>query len=342
MWRKTLARADICDLEVSAVGLGCNNFGRRLDARGSAAVIDAAIDAGVTFFDTAEAYGDGESEDFIGRALGGRRPQVRIATKFGLSGRATPSRIASALEASLRRLRTDYVDLYQIHRPDPNTPIEETLAAMDRLAADGKVRWIGCSNFSAQQIRAAHEVSGARGLARFVTAQNAYSVLDRAVETGLLPACVEAGVGLLPYYPLANGILTGKYRRGVRPPAGARLGDGRARGTAGLNDAAFDKIEALARIASERGYELLDLAISWLATRPGVSSVIAGARTPEQAIRNAAAAAWRMDEADLAAIEAVAGGRRAPPGPAPSGAAADDHTGIESRARGSGKGAGDG
>ena len=304
MRRKTLARADICGLEVSAVGIGCNNFGRRLDARGSAAVIDAAIDAGITFFDTAEAYGNGESEDFIGRALGARRPRVQIATKFGLSGRATPARIAGALEASLRRLRTDYVDLYQIHRPDPGTPIEETLAAMDRLVSDGKVRWIGCSNFSADQLRAAHRVSGERGLARFVTAQNAYSLLDRGIEADLLPACVAAGVGLLPYYPLANGILTGKYRRGVRPPAGTRLGGG---GRGGLNDATFDILEALARIARDRGYDLLDLAISWLAERPGVSSVIAGARTPEQAVRNARAAAWRMTEADLAAIEAVTG-----------------------------------
>ena len=175
---------------------------------------------------------------------------------------------------------------------------------MDRLVSDGKVRWIGCSNFSADQLRAAHRVSGERGLARFVTAQNAYSLLDRGIEADLLPACVAAGVGLLPYYPLANGILTGKYRRGVRPPAGTRLGGG---GRGGLNDATFDILEALARIARDRGYDLLDLAISWLAERPGVSSVIAGARTPEQAVRNARAAAWRMTEADLAAIEAVTG-----------------------------------
>ena len=298
MRRKTLARADVCDLEVSAVGIGCNNFGRRLDARASAAVIDAAIDAGITFFDTAEAYGNGASEDFIGRALGARRPRVQIATKFGLSGRATPARIAGALEASLRRLRTDYIDLYQIHRPDPGTPIEETLTAMDRLVRDGKVRWIGCSNFSADQLQAAHRVSRGRRLARFVTAQNAYSLLDRGIETDLLPACVEAGAGLLPYYPLANGVLTGKYRRGARPPRGARLGDG-----GGLDETTFDIVEALTRIARDRGRELLDLAVSWLAGRAGVSSVIAGARTPEQAVRNARAGDWRMTAADLAAIE---------------------------------------
>ena len=186
MQRKTLARADVCGLEVSAVGLGCNNFGRRLDARGSAAVIDAAIDAGITFFDTAEAYGNGQSEDHIGRALGRRRPGIQIATKFGLSGRADAERIASALEARLRRLRTDYIDLYQIHRPDTATPIADTLGAMDRLVREGKVRWIGCSSFSADQLHAADQASGERGQARFVTAQNAYSILDCGIEADLL------------------------------------------------------------------------------------------------------------------------------------------------------------
>lgn len=307
MQRKTLARADICDLEVSAVGLGCNNFGRRLGAGQSAVVIDAAIDAGITFFDTAEAYGNGQSEDYIGRALGARRAQVQIATKFALYGRADAARVTSALEASLRRLRTDYVDLYQVHRPDTATPIEETLGALDRLVRAGKVRWIGCSNFSADQLRAAHEVSDDRNLARFVTAQDPYSVLDRGIEADLLPTCERAGVGLLPYYPLANGLLSGKYRRGVKAPSGTRLGDGGSLGGRhqGLNDATFDIIEPLERIARERGYELLDLAISWLAGRNGVSSVIAGARTAEQAIRNARAADWAMTDADLAAIEDV-------------------------------------
>ena len=309
MQRKTLARADVCGLEVSAVGLGCNNFGRRLDARGSAAVIDAAIDAGITFFDTAEAYGNGQSEDHIGRALGRCRPGIQIATKFGLSGRADAERIASALEASLRRLRTDYIDLYQIHRPDTATPIADTLGAMDRLVREGKVRWIGCSNFSADQLHAAHQASGERGQARFVTAQNAYSILDRGIEADLLPACERAGVGLLPYYPLANGILSGKYRRGTRPAAGTRLGAGGAGRHGRLDDATFDIIEPLTRIARDRGYELLDLAVSWLAGRNGVSSVIAGARTAEQAIRNARAADWVMTEADLAAIEDVLGRR---------------------------------
>lgn len=305
MRRKTLARADVCDLEVSAVGIGCNNFGRRLDARQSAVVIDAAIDAGITFFDTAEAYGNGESEDFIGRALGTRRSRVQIATKFGLSGRAEPDRITRALEASLRRLRTDYVDLYQIHRPDPSTPIDQTLTALDRLVRAGKVRWIGCSNFSAVQLAEANRVSVECGFERFVTAQNAYSLLDRGIETDLLPLCVEAGIGLLPYYPLANGILTGKYRRGVCPPAGTRLGDGGAHGPTTLNDAIIDRVDALDRIARDNGFEVLDLAVSWLVGREGVSSVIAGARTPEQAVRNARSANWQMKEADRAAIEAA-------------------------------------
>ncbi len=307
MKRRTLARADVCPLEVSTVGLGCNNFGRRIDAARSAAVIDAAIDAGITFFDTAEAYGNGDSEDFIGRALGHRRTRVRIATKFGLSGRADRHRIERALDASLRRLRTDYVDLYQIHRPDPATPIAETLDAMDRLVRAGKVRWIGCSNFSAGQLAEAGLAAERQGVAGFVTAQNPYSLLQREIEADLLPICRERGIGLLPYYPLASGVLTGKYRRGVRPPPGTRLGDGGIGigVSARLDAATLDIVDALEGLARDRGYELLDLAVSWLAARGEVACVIAGARTPEQAARNARAADWALSEADLAAIESV-------------------------------------
>lgn len=283
-------------LTVSVVGLGCNNFGRRLDERDSRAVIHAALDAGITLFDTAESYGGGRSENYIGKALGARRHEIAIATKFGWSD-ARPRTIASAVESSLKRLRTDVIDLYQLHRPDPSTPIADTLEALDALVAQGKVRFVGCSNFSGDQIAEARAVSDARGWCAFVTAQNRYSLLDRAVELDVAPACAAAEMGILPYYPLASGLLTGKYRRGGPWPHGTRLSAGQ------VSEAEWQVAERLQRFAEAEGRSLLELAVSWLAAQPSVLSVIAGASSPGQVARNTAAAGWRLAEAELAAID---------------------------------------
>ena len=287
-------------LTVSAVGLGCNNFGRRLGERESRAVVHAALDAGITLFDTAESYGGGRSETYIGKSLGARRRDVAIATKFGWSGGATPRRIVKAVEGSLKRLRTDVIDLYQIHRPDPSTPVGDTLGALDALVRQGKLRFVGCSNFSGAQIAEARAVSSERGLSPFVTAQNRYSLLDRAAERDVVPACAAAKMGILPYYPLANGLLTGKYRRDAPWPRGTRL-------SAGLvPDGDWHAVERLEGFAASSGRSLLELAFSWLAAQPGMFSVIAGATSPEQVAANAAAAEWRLSEADLAAIDRLA------------------------------------
>jgi aryl-alcohol dehydrogenase-like predicted oxidoreductase len=299
-------------LVVSVVGLGCNNFGARLDREAGRAVVEAALEAGVNLFDTADIYGNcGGSETILGELLEGRRDEVVLATKFGMDMRgangedhgARGSRryIRRAVEASLRRLRTDYIDLYQYHEPDGVTPIEETLEALSELVAEGKVRYIGCSNFAAWQVADADWTSRARGLARFISAQNEYNLLDRSVELELVPACERYGLGILPYFPLANGLLTGKYRRGKAAPAGSRL----AARPEVLESADFGRIGALEKLASRLGRSLLELAIGGLASKPAVASVIAGAMTAEQVRANAAAGAWAPspDEAEqLAAV----------------------------------------
>ena len=294
----------IGSLEVSVVGLGTNNFGWRLDEPASAAVVHAALDAGVTLIDTADIYGDTESESFIGRALAGRRDEAVIATKFGkrgrpaMSGGATPDYIRAQVDASLARLRTDRIDLYQLHEPRPETPIAETLGALHELVAQGKVREIGCSNFDAPQLRAASDAGG------FACVQNELSAMEPGDLDDGLAAAGELGMAYLPYYPLANGLLTGKYRRGQVVPEGSRLDvwyDDQERQET-LDDAAFDRIEALDAFTAERGRSLLELAFAWLLAREPVASVIAGATSPGQVRANAAAGGWQMTPDDLAAV----------------------------------------
>ena len=295
--------------EVSVVGLGCNNFGSRVDDRGTRAVVDAALEAGVTLFDTADVYGNrGGSEELLGKALKKRRDRVVLATKFGhaMSDDAPANRgsreyIRSAVEASLKRLRTDWIDLYQYHRPDGITPLAETLGALNELVEEGKVRHVGSSNFDGRMVVEADDLARDRGWARFVSAQNEYSLLERGAEEELLPTCERLGIGVLPYFPLASGLLTGKYRRGQPAPAGTRLVTRPER----LTDEVFDRVEALARYAEERGATLLEVAIGGLAARPAVASVIAGATKPEQVRANAAAGAWEPTADDLAALSAV-------------------------------------
>jgi aryl-alcohol dehydrogenase-like predicted oxidoreductase len=300
------------DLIVSVVGLGGNNFGRRCDKEQTRVVVEAALDAGVTSFDTADIYGDGDSERFLGAALEGRRDQVLVATKFGgdMQGRGGGSRehILTAVEASLERLQTDWIDLYQYHFPDGVTPIGETLTALDELVRQGKVRHIGSSNFSAAQVEEAEELSRRDGLARFISAQNHYSLLERDIEPDLVPVCERHGIGILPYFPLAHGLLTGKYRRGEPAPEGTRLEERDDR----LTDEAFDRVEALERYAEERGRSLLEVAIGGLAAQPAVGSVIAGATAPEQVRANAEAGEWVPSAGDLAALDEVV------PSPRPS------------------------
>ncbi|HWG55125.1 MAG TPA: aldo/keto reductase [Gaiellaceae bacterium] len=294
-------------LDVSVVGLGCNNFGGRIGEEESRAVIDAALDAGVTFFDTADVYGNvGGSEEIIGRALEGRRDRVVLATKFGHDlrdgeplPRGSAAYVRKAVEASLRRLRTDWIDLYQYHRPDGVTPVEETLGALDELVREGKVRAVGSSNFSAALVAEAHGAAQAHGTVRFVTEQSEYSWLRRSAEDELLPACERLGVGFVPYFPLASGLLTGKVRRDRPAPEGTRL-HGR--------DVAQDdleRVERLARVAEEADASLLEIAIGGLLARPAVVSVIAGATRPEQVRANAQAGAWRPSPEQLGAIEAA-------------------------------------
>ena len=291
-------------LFVSEVGLGCNNFGGRIDEAGTRAVVHAALDAGIDLFDTADMYGGSLSEEFLGRALGGRRQDVILATKFGFAMGEGPHRkgasrryIVSALEASLSRLGTDYVDLYQIHFPDPHTPIDETLRALDDCVRDGKVRYVGCSNFASWQIADAHWTAARDRLNPFVSAQNLMSLLERDVLREVIPACEHFGLGMLPYFPLASGLLTGKYRRGEPAPEGTRLGAPRAAGA--LSARNFDRAEALATFAEERGRSLLELAFGWLLSFPVVSSVIAGATSADQVHANVAAATMRLDDAEM-------------------------------------------
>ncbi len=285
--------------EVSVVGLGTNNFGRRCDYEQTLAVIDAALETGVTLFDTADIYGQGRSEEFIGRALEGRRDRVLIATKFGSrmderpeERRGNPDYIRWAVEGSLRRLRTDVIDVYQMHEPDPLTPIEETLGELNDLVHDGKVRWIGSSNFDADQIEAAEELARGAGFHRFVSVQNEYSLVEREAEEEVLPACESLGIGFLPYFPLASGLLTGKYRRGEQATEGRLAGRE-------IPDGQWDRVEALQRFADERGISLLEVAIGGLLAMPAVASVIAGATKPEQVRANAAAGSWQPGAQDV-------------------------------------------
>jgi aryl-alcohol dehydrogenase-like predicted oxidoreductase len=303
------------DLEVSVVGLGCNNFGMKIDLAASRAVIDAALDAGIDFLDTADMYGGGKSEEFIGEVLGKRRSRVRIGTKFGAGRRAkgpgqfgTRAYTLECAEASLKRLRTDYIDLYQMHYPDPGTPIEETLGALDELVRQGKVRQIGCSNYTGAMIAEADAVSGSKKLPRFVSAQNEWSLLQRDAERDVIPACEKHRLGQLPYFPLASGLLTGKYRRGEKFAAGTRFATMGDYFASVATDANFAKVEALERVARAHGRTLLELAMSWLAAQPSVASVIAGATTPEQVRANAGSVSWKLTPAELAEIERAARG----------------------------------
>lgn len=301
------------ELEVSAVGLGCNNFGRRLDLEGTAAVLEAALRSGITFFDTADIYGAAESERLMGEALEGRREEYVLATKFGMempvssgapdAARGSRDYIRWAVEGSLRRLRTDRIDLYQYHQPDGRTPIEETLAALDELIREGVVTAIGCSNFSAPELEEADRLARERGLARFVTLQNEYSLLERGIEEEVAPACERLGVSILPYYPLASGLLTGKYRRGEPPAAGTRLA-GREAAEVGSAEQ-FDLIERLEEYAAARDVALLDVAIAGLAAWPAVASVIAGATRPEQIEANVDALRWSPTPADLEELDRI-------------------------------------
>ncbi len=305
-------------LQVSVVGLGCNNFGRRVDEAGTRAVVEAAIDQGITLLDTAEMYGpDGLSEELIGKALQGRRLDVVLATKFsgpmarGLRHRGANSRsyIVEACEASLRRLGTYFIDLYQVHFPDPQTPLEETMRALDDLVRQGKVRYLGCSNFAGWQLVDAQWVARSENREGFISAQNQYNLLERGIEAELVPACRAHGVGILPYFPLASGFLTGKYRRGQDAPEGTRLASGRAAERA-LTEARFDRLEALEGFAKERGHSLLELAIGWLASKPQVDSVIAGATSPAQIEQNVQAGDWRLTSEELQQIDELQGRRR--------------------------------
>ncbi|MGD9726198.1 MAG: aldo/keto reductase [Nitrospiraceae bacterium] len=297
----------IGSLTVSVVGLGCNNFGGRLDERRTAAVVGAALDAGITFFDTADIYGDTKSEEFLGRALGRRRNEIVLATKFGMEvdaqrTGAKPDYIRQAVEDSLRRLGTDRIDLYQIHQPDPKTPIADTLGALDDLVRAGKVREIGCSNFSTDELRAAEEAVRS-GAARFISVQNEYSLLQREPEQGMLEECRRAGLAFIPYFPLASGLLTGKYRHGQPAPKGSRL-ESRS-GTEPFTEENLLLVESLLKFAASRGRTLVELAMSWLASRPTIASVIAGATSPEQVKTNAAATGWRLSKAELAELDEI-------------------------------------
>lgn len=300
-------------IEVTALGIGCNAFGTRIDAAQTKAVVDAALEHDVTFFDTADSYGQGSSEELLGAALVGRRDQAVIATKFGMDmggvngddggRRGTATYVRTAVEASLRRLGTDHIDLYQLHTPDPTTPLEETLGAMNELVVEGKVRAIGSSNLQAWQAVDAAWIAKTNGFAEFVTAQNEYSLYNRTAEVELVPACLELGVGILPYFPLAYGLLTGKYQRGDAAPEGTRLAA--ASQAARLDSADWDRIDALQSFADARDISLLELAIGGLAAQPAVASVIAGVTRPDQVAANATAAAWTPSAEDLAELAKI-------------------------------------
>ncbi len=300
------------DLQVSVVGLGCNNFGfvANMDVAASRKVIDKAIDSGVQFFDTSDSYGT--SENILGEVLGERRKQIVLATKFGsklnaLGEKSGASRgyILAECEESLRRLRTEWIDLYQIHYPDPATPIEETLRALEDLVKHGKVRFIGCSNFSAAQLEEAESTAQAKGLTSFVSSQDEYSLLVRNIEREQLPVIEKHGMSELPYFPLASGLLTGKYKKGQAPQRGTRLGEKQALADRYLHDANHEKVQRLEHFAKEHGHSLLELAFSWLVAHPAVASVIAGATKPEQIEANAKAANWELSSAEMAEVDRI-------------------------------------
>ncbi|WP_153397546.1 aldo/keto reductase [Ornithinicoccus halotolerans] len=297
-------------LMVSTVGIGCNAFGRRIDVDTVQQVVDTAIEEGVTFFDTADVYGQGASEELLGRALGSRRDDVVVATKFGMDmqgangpdwgARGSRRYVRRAVEASLRRLGTDWIDLYQLHRPDPVTPIEETLAALHELVQEGKVRYVGSSNLAGWQVIDADWTARTSGYTPFVSAQNKYSLADRSIEKELVPACECVGVGILPFFPLEYGLLTGKYRRGQAAPEGSRLADPSQQQR--LERADWDAVEAVASFAHERDLSMLQVAIGGLAAQPAVASVIAGVTSPEQVRSNVEAGQWTPTAEDLAVL----------------------------------------
>ena len=298
-------------LEVTVVGLGTNNFGFGMEADAVPPVVDRAIEAGINFFDTADSYGT--SEERLGEALKGRRDQVLIATKFGSpmgegKGGASPAYVRQAAERSLRKLGTDRIDLYQLHRPDPNTPIADTLGALGELVAEGKVREIGCSNFTAAMLEEAEQaVKG--GAPKFVSVQNNYNLLHREDEHEAIPACEELGLSYLPYFPLASGLLTGKYRRGEAPPEGTRMHRWGERAAGALSDANFDVVDALSVWAEDHGHSVLDLAFAWLAAKRYIGSVIAGATKPEQVSANARAGDWELSDDEMAEVDALSAPR---------------------------------
>ena len=304
-----LRRLGTSGLKVSAIGLGCNNFGMRISAEETQTVVDAALDNGITFFDTADVYGGTKSEEFLGAALKGKRDKAVVATKFAMGENAGGSRryVVSAVEASLRRLGTDRIDLYQMHRPDPDAPIDETLRALDDLVRDGKVLYLGNSNFSGWQIADADWISRTHGLERFVSAQNNYSLLERNAEREVLPACEKFGLGFLPFFPLASGLLSGKYSRGEAPPEGTRLAAWGPRGAAALSDKNFDQIEKLDAWAQDNGHTLLELAFAWILGHPVVSSVIAGATRTDQIVANAKAGDWKLTPEQVAEVTKLVG-----------------------------------
>jgi len=302
-------------LRVSVVGLGCNNFGMKIDQAATRIVVDKAIDSGITMFDTADIYGGrGTSETFLGEVLGERRKSIVLATKFGmqmdkagvLKG-AARRYIMAAVEDSLRRLKTDWIDLYQIHQPDPLTPIEETLRALDDLIRQGKIRYIGCSNLPALQVVEAQWTAKSNGLNAFVSCQDEYSLLVRDPDRELIPAMTAYGLGMLPYFPLASGLLTGKYKRSQAMPEGTRLAVMKPLADRWVNDTNWAIVERLGTFAAERGHTLLELAFSWLAARPTVASVIAGATDPKQVEQNVGACAWELSADEMAAIDKITG-----------------------------------
>jgi aryl-alcohol dehydrogenase-like predicted oxidoreductase len=299
-------------LQVSVSGLGCNNFGMRIDKEQTAAVVNRALELGVTLFDTADIYGGTRSEELLGAALGERRNDVVVATKFvgpvgqgPLNRGASRAHIMRAVEGSLRRLGTDYIDLYQIHFPDTTTPIEETLRALDDVVRQGKVRYVGCSNFSGWQVVEAQWITRTQHLSPLISAQNEYNLLDRRIERELVPACIEYGLGVLPYFPLASGFLSGKYRRGEKPPEGTRIAAWGARGEEILSERNFAILSGLESFAQARGKTVLDVAFGWLASQPYIPSVIAGATKPEQVEQNVKAAESRLSAEEMSEIDGI-------------------------------------
>jgi len=308
-----LRRVGNSTLEVSVVGLGGNNFGGRLDLEATWAVVHRALDLGVTLIDTADAYNSGASEELLGRILGERRKQVVLATKFGMAvdgsrrvAGASRGYLVQAVEASLQRLRTDWIDLYQLHRPDAATPIEETLRALDNLVRQGKVRHIGCSNLTGAQIAEAQQTAQRHGLAHFIAAQDQYSLLARGIERELIPAIQTHGVGLIPYFPLASGLLTGKFKRGAPLPPNTRMSSARYADRF-VNERNWRLVDELAAFARGRGHSLLELAFGWLIGKTAVASVIAGASSPEQVEQNVRAAGWKLTAEEMAEVDRITG-----------------------------------